>query len=336
MGLKRRYGGETEAGVARRKAKEALRRLEGAREFDVEALLPFEIVHRVWNRVLYNSPDLWKTLDLSHRQTLGGEKFITTDPTSPKNTTATLQTLLHKTPQRFTHLTRLDVSCTFFDPTFVLTPHVESMLGGSLMALSLNGCPLVTSGSLYYLRGLRKLRSLDLSHCEGVDDMGLEVLARFLPWVQSLNLSYLFKVTDGGVKRLFKMAGLTSVNLMGCCRIKSYPWAVSNDHPRSTLPIKEISIGEDSRIQTRGFWLLWCTWQQWDMGKVVRVCPFLEKLEALDLTVHIGVTGEMFETLIVAGALKRLKALKFHSKHTNVFGGERLGMFVKAVGSRLE
>ncbi|KAI8834877.1 hypothetical protein BC829DRAFT_69059 [Chytridium lagenaria] len=159
------------------------------------------------------------------------------------------------------------------------------------------------------------------------------------------------------------MNGLTSLNLMGCCRIKSYPWAISNDHPRSTLPIKEVSIGEDSRIQTRGFWLLWCTWQQWDMGKIVRICPFLEtlrlnmvlfdlpstgletlltgclnlktlslvvdrniipalcqcasllaKLNTLDLTIHIGVTAEHFKTLVDAGALMKLKALKFHSK----------------------
>ncbi|KAJ3101012.1 hypothetical protein HDU97_001712 [Phlyctochytrium planicorne] len=214
-----------------------------------------------------------------------------------------------------------------------------------------------------------------------VDDVGLEILGRFVDWIVALNLSYLFKLTDAGVKRLFRMKGLVSLNLMGCCRIKSYPWAIANDHPRATLPVKEISIGEDSRIQTRGFWLLWCTWQQWDMGKIVRICPFLEtlrlnmvlfdlpapgleillqnspnlktlslvadrnlipglctaapllaKLTSLDLTIHIGVTMEHFSTLVRSGALKKLKALKFHSKHTNVFGEESLREFVDGCG----
>ncbi|KAJ3116662.1 hypothetical protein HDU96_009115 [Phlyctochytrium bullatum] len=453
-----------------------------ANTVEMDGMLPFEVVHQIllnvdvktrcrcclvskrWNRVLYNSPDLWRVLDVSSRQTLGGEKFMETDPDTPRNVNATLLRLFrgggtaafdpyydptHRPayadvladyttrstpvdsavfvspkpeepkrpsaaaapfptssplpatlagslpasslrwhpltlpdpvrPHRFSRITRLDVSCTFVDPATLAHPEISGILAASLTSLSLNGCPLVTSGSLAHLACLKKLLSLDLSHCDGVDDGGLEVLARFVPWLRNLNLSYLFKVTDAGVRRLYKMSGLQSLNLMGCCRIKSYPWAISNDRPNSTVALRELSVGEDSRIQTRGFWLLWCTWQQWDMGKVARICPFLEtlrlnmvlfdlpsggiealltgcknlkhlslvadrniipslctvapmlnKLNSLDLTVHIGVTAEHFKTLVDSGALASLAALKFHSKHTIVFDDQSLKNFFGA------
>lgn len=43
-------------------------------------------------------------------------------------------------------------------------------------------------------------------------------------------------------------------------------------------PIKELLLGEDSRIQTGGFWLLWCCWS-WNMQILSRSCPFLETLK---------------------------------------------------------
>ncbi|KAJ3229157.1 hypothetical protein HDU81_005578 [Chytriomyces hyalinus] len=346
-------------------------------------------VNQRWKRVLYNAPELWKRLDLSNRCTLGGDKFIE-HLDHIKNTNNLLSSLFsqqqqqqqssshfasHSQPSvtRFSRITRMDLSCTGIDIDFFSQSYVAYTLSTSLTHLILSGCPLVTSGSLFNLKSLKSLTYLDISHCDNVDDSGLEVLSFFVTWLQELNLAYLFKITEHGIKKLFRMAGLRALNLLGCCRVKSYPWAITNAAPRSPLQLRELSIGEDSRIQTRGFWLLWCTWQHWDMKKLADICPFLEtirlnmvlfdlppqglqilldeckhlktlclvierntiptlcavaeqlrNLKMLDLTVHIGVQGEQMESLLAANALPKLKALKFHSKHTDVFNDASL------------
>ncbi|KAI9342853.1 hypothetical protein BDR26DRAFT_858874 [Obelidium mucronatum] len=381
------------------------------RVFPVEILLSvFKLVddkdrcrlcttNRRWQTILYNAPELWKRLDLSNRYTLGGDKFIELDY-DPKNTTKRLRLLLsttrdklpshsaciqHCSPSssvipsfsRFSSITRLDLSCTGINLEFFSNNNVSNYLAVSLTHLIISGCPLVNSGSLYHLKSLRSLIYLDCSHCDNIDDFGLEVLSFYVHWIKELNLAYLFKLTEKGVKKLFRMVGLRSLNLMGCCRIKSYPWAITDATPKNTLLLRELSIGEDSRIQTRGFWLLWCTWQHWDMSKLATICPFLEtirlnmvlfdlpanglkillenakhlkvlslvierntieslcsvaeslrKLKSLDLTVHIGIQGQQMETLMAADTLPRLKALKFHSKHTNVFNDTSLSTLV--------
>ncbi|KAJ3130735.1 hypothetical protein HK100_007588 [Physocladia obscura] len=359
---------------------------------------------RYWQAILYNAPELWKRLDLSNRYTLGGDKFIEIDENS-KNTTKHLKLLL-TTPMRqqsheistaqkeeqhnkqlptlvpsysrFTSLMRLDLSCTGINLEFFSQESAPHSLLTTLTQLVISGCPLVSSSSLYFLKGFRNLSYLDISHCDNVDNLGLEVLAFFTPWIRELNLAYLFKLTESGVKKLFRMPGLKVLNLMGCCRIKSYPWAITNSAPNSALQIRDLSMGEDSRIQTHGFWLLWCTWQRWDMTKLSAICPFLEtlrlnmvlfdfpedgfeillneckmlkhlslvverntvpalcavskklcELKSLDLIIHIGVQSEHMESLIASNALTRLKALKFHSKHTAIFTDASLKSFIK-------
>ncbi|KAJ3195740.1 hypothetical protein HK101_011174 [Irineochytrium annulatum] len=340
-------------------------------------------VSRRWRAALYGTSDLWSNLEVSKRSTLGGEKYMDVDEDGPGHFSAKVLAMLSPRVddggrlavggRRFSRVTRLDLSCTYVQLSVFGDAGVKAMVGDTLAHLILNGCPLVNSGSLCFLSNLPRLSSLELSHCDAIDDTGLDALSHFVPWVQHLNLSYLFRISEAGVKKLFRMSDLLSLNLIGCCRIKSYPWAVSNDHARATLPVKEISIGEDSRIQTRGFWLLWCTWQQWDMSKIVRICPFLEtlrlnivlfdlpstglevllsgcthlknlslvvdrnlvssicaasellqNLKSLDLTIHIGVTSESFHLMVASNALKKLTALKFHSKHTNVFNDDSL------------
>ncbi|KAJ1552909.1 Leucine-rich repeat-containing protein 29, partial [Cladochytrium tenue] len=271
---------------------------------------------RAWRDAAYAAAParLWPALDLSARHhAIGGDKFFD-GPASPDafahrlvavlsssvsasssitgagaatggndaaaNRDAAVEGLLTTRILRFSSLVRLDVSCTAFDPhVFEAFPDVAYQLGGTLQQLVLSGCPLVASGSITYLRHLRALRLLDVSHCDGVDDAGVDAVAAFVPWVRSLNLAYLFKITDAAVRRLFRLPGLESVNLMGCCRIKSYFWAMAEAGvTRPTTFLREISTGEDTRIQTRGFWLLWCTWQAWRMDRLGQVCPFLETL----------------------------------------------------------
>ncbi|KAJ3146695.1 hypothetical protein HDU86_008439 [Geranomyces michiganensis] len=258
------------------------------------------------------------------------------------------------------------------------SPIISAPLAKSLTHLILNGCMNVNGGSLYHLRSLKKLRALDLSHCELVDDTGLEVLSFYVPWLTHLNLSYLFRITERGVARIFRMPDVIGVNLMGCYRIKSYPWALNDSVPRTALPIRELLLGEDSRIQTRGFWLLWCTFS-FSTARLVTLCPFLEtlrlnmvlfdlpanglqlllrgcsrlrhlslvvdraavpalievasvlkNLDTLEATMHIGVTKEMMTDLIKHGCLDKVKAIKFHSKHTTVFSNEGLAQLCNA------
>ncbi|KAJ3014380.1 UNVERIFIED_CONTAM: hypothetical protein HDU68_000306 [Siphonaria sp. JEL0065] len=353
------------------------------------------ITSRRWQYILYNAPELWKRLDLSNRYTLGGDKFIELEEFQ-KNTSRLLRllfssrnqtnkstntTTISMTPSffRFTSITRLDLSCTGIDIEFFSNNNVSNHLAHSLTHLIISGCPLVNSGSLYHLKSLKSLVYLDISHCDNMDDSGMDVLAFFVPWIKELNLAYNYKLTERGVKKLFRLSGLRSLNLMGCCRVKSYPWAVTDANPNTTLMLRELMIGEDSRIQTRGFWLLWCTWQRWDMKKLSTVCPFLEtlrlnmvlfdipndglrilleecknlkilslvierntieslcavaeklrQLKQLDLTIHIGIQGEQMDSLVAANALPRLKALKFHSKHTSVFNDASLSNLVSS------
>ncbi|KAJ3207305.1 hypothetical protein HDU82_003886 [Entophlyctis luteolus] len=325
-------------------------------------------VNRHLHYVLYNAPELWKRLDLSNRYTLGGAKFLedsdftanklaalVSRPINPETSPESLCSSF----MRFTSLARLDLSCTGVNLDFFATTAVtQTALCSTLLQLIISGCPLVGSGNLYQLRFLKSLSYLDISHCDNVDDFGLEVIGFFLPWIKELNLAYLFKITEAGVKRLLRVAGLRMLNLMGCCRVKSYPWAIANVAPTNVLPLRELSIGEDSRIQTRGFWLLWCTWTirlnmvLFDLPEnglqillegcknlkvlslvvertTIPAAPHLRKLKSLDLTIHIGVQSAQIDALMAADALPALKALKFHSKHTTIFTHDSLQTLAK-------
>lgn len=262
---------------------------------------------------------------------------------------------------RFQFLSRLELSYTNVDLEIFCSDNISL---ASFTHLYLDGCFNVTNYTLFYLLKL-SLAHLDISHCTAVDDTGLEVIAHVLPNIQSLNLSYIFRLTDRGLPKLFRLPTLKSVNFLGCYRIRSYPWALAAPGRKVvTNPVTELLLGEDSRIQTGGFWLLWCCWS-WDMSVLAESCPFLETvrvnmvlfdllsdgllagckslkhlslvversgaqslcdnaeklgmLDSLELTCHIGLTTENVTSLIDSGALNRLTAIKFHSKHTRVF-----------------
>jgi hypothetical protein len=119
---------------------------------------------------------------------------------------------------RFIRITKLDLSCSAFDLATFSLPSIRDILSPTLTHLILSGCALVNSGSLYHLRNLPNLEFLNLSHCDAVDDMGLEALSFFANQLVGLNLSYLFKITEHGVRYLYRMPRLVSLNLMGCCK----------------------------------------------------------------------------------------------------------------------
>ncbi|KAJ3397259.1 hypothetical protein HDU92_000139 [Lobulomyces angularis] len=350
-------------------------------------------VCRRWKNILYNNPVLWKTLILSNELSLGAEKQISIDekrrivncyPVIDDGVNKIIFQIFVDSIQsrnRFRFLQKLELSYTNVDLEIFCVDEVVETLQDNLTHLYIDGCFNVDSGSLHCLRYLRRLKFLDISHCSNVDDFGLEVLAKILPNLETLNLSYLFRLTEKGIAKLFKLPYLNSVNLLGCYRIRSYPWALSETPQKKKLvicPVKELLLGEDARIQTGGFWLLWCCWN-WNMKSLAQTCPFLEtlrinmvlfdlpsdgiqtllsecknlkhlglvvdrnsapalcrnvemlnKLSSLELTCHIGLTNEQMTSLIKSNCLKKLSALKFHSKHTLVFNDKNLLEFTTA------
>ncbi|KAJ3386207.1 hypothetical protein HDU84_001724 [Entophlyctis sp. JEL0112] len=294
-------------------------------------------VNRHLHYVLYNAPELWKRLDLSNRYTLGGAKFLedsdftanklaalVSRPINPETSPESLCSSF----MRFTSLARLDLSCTGVNLDFFATTAVtQTALCSTLLQLIISGCPLVGSGNLYQLRFLKSLSYLDISHCDNVDDFGLEVIGFFLPWIKELNLAYLFKITEAGVKRLLRVAGLRMLNLMGCCesppsvgRVKSYPWAIANVAPTNVLPLRELSIGEDSRIQTRGWGCVMTDrafllpQQHWDMQKLSSVCPFLETIRLNMVLFDLPENGLQ----ILLEGCKNLKVLSLVVERTTI------------------
>ncbi|RKO90089.1 hypothetical protein BDK51DRAFT_52308 [Blyttiomyces helicus] len=232
---------------------------------------------RWWRAVMHACPRLWLRLDLSNRCSLGGEKWMSDRRRAVEPLLVMLLTPAIDVAPRFARLARIDLSCTSVDLAMFVYADIAGPLSTCLTSLVLNGCAGVTSGGLYHLRMLKALRALDLSHCEKIDDVGsgwesdsrdvvtiystgMEVHPRFA----SLSISqftrrnsHLFP-PERGISRLFRLPALTSVNLMGCYRLKTYPWATQEFEKKcGTLPIRELMLGEDSRIQTRGFWLLW-------------------------------------------------------------------------------
>ncbi|KAI8801057.1 hypothetical protein BJ742DRAFT_779754 [Cladochytrium replicatum] len=254
-------------------------------------------VSRRWNVIAYSDPGLWQRLDLSKRiswaESDETRNSLTRWATSTGNPVdERLRFLLAnaapRTPStltRFRRLQRLSLNfCPSVDLTVFEEPQLVGLLGECLTHLSLNGCgDGVDSFTLYHLRGLKGLCSLDVAHCEQIDDRGMEVIAHFMQQLSQLNLSYLFKLTDDGVRKLMRMPNLSSLDLTGCYRIKTYPWATSlaasTDSKRNpTLPLKELYLGEDSRLQTsRGFWLLWFSFS-FNISTFVQCCPLLETL----------------------------------------------------------
>jgi ABC-type transporter Mla MlaB component len=349
------------------------------------------VVCKLFKNVLYLSPhpELWKRLVLANNESLGGDKLsnnnmsirrnVNGDTVENSGVNVKLFTIFARleSAARFSGLKRLELSYTHVD----LEIFGDTSLSlDSLTHLYLDGCFQVDSYSLYYLKSLVSLQHLDISHCTAVDDSGLSVLAHVLPDIQSLNLSYLFRLTDKGLPSLFKIPSLASINLLGCYRIRSYPWAhnpTPTDRKIVTYPVKELLLGEDSRIQTGGFWLLWCCWS-WDFSILAKSCPFLETLrinmvlfdipsdgltnlltnckslenlslvvdrggvqslvdnavklaalDSLELTCHIGMNSDNMNDLIESGCLKRMTALKFHSKHTRVFDDQNIVKFAR-------
>ena len=64
------------------------------------------------------------------------------------------------------------------------------------------------------------LRCFALRRCQGLDNLGLAILAKGLPLLESLDLSRCHtKVTDNGVAHLAALSRLTSLVLGNCDRI---------------------------------------------------------------------------------------------------------------------
>ncbi|TPX34459.1 hypothetical protein SmJEL517_g02914 [Synchytrium microbalum] len=228
---------------------------------------------QLWCELLYAAPEFWTRLDLSNRFAMGSEKPVITSPIE-----RTLELLLTAGPSapRFAKLKHLSLSCTNVDLEVFGLSQFSCPAFKSLTHLSLNGCSSVEPGSLMYLQHLPSLTSLDLSHCEQVDDTALEVVSYSCPNLTQINLSYLFRITAFGINRLFRLP-IESINIMGSPRVKTYPWGLERSS-KAILPLRELQIGEDAKVQGRGYWLVWCVFT-FSFSTLSQICPHLEVLK---------------------------------------------------------
>jgi len=87
----------------------------------------------------------------------------------------------------------------------------------SLVYLNLSENRKITNTGLEYLRGLERLRMLNLSSCSLTDE-GLVHLAT-LNRLEYLDLSYCNRLHDAGLKHLRSLTHLKTLNIDGCLRI---------------------------------------------------------------------------------------------------------------------
>jgi hypothetical protein len=83
----------------------------------------------------------------------------------------------------------------------------------------LDACPKVTDSSVIKLAGAcgASLRSLSLSNCYRVTDVGIVKLAKCAPQLRYLDLSWCYKLTDASLVRIFRdMPKLQTLLLNGC------------------------------------------------------------------------------------------------------------------------
>ena len=72
-----------------------------------------------------------------------------------------------------------------------------------LKSLNLSWCSKITDvGILKIAEGCPQLQSLNLSYCSGLTDVGISKMAKGCPQLQSLDLSYCKQVTDVGISKI--------------------------------------------------------------------------------------------------------------------------------------
>ena len=89
---------------------------------------------------------------------------------------------------------------------------------GTLEALLLGSCSLISERGLAQVASLPSLRSLSISGCSGLTAVGIERVLDTLPLLQRLDVSFLPQVTDRALIAVECMTNLLSLDL-GCTRV---------------------------------------------------------------------------------------------------------------------
>ena len=129
---------------------------------------------------------------------------------------------------------------------------------GTLEALLLGSCSLISERGLAQVASLPSLRSLSISGCSGLTAVGIERVLDTLPLLQRLDVSFLPQVTDRALIAVECMTNLLSLDL-GCTRVTG---AILELVP---LTLRELRLsGCPLNLRTeilfnhgQGTWLIW-------------------------------------------------------------------------------
>ncbi|ORX53861.1 hypothetical protein BCR36DRAFT_348893 [Piromyces finnis] len=255
--------------------------------------------------LLYSTEELWENLNLSKKNTIGGGKYDNDYPIHDN-----LKFLLDNPERnrRFYSLKKIDLSITYISDLSIFERDEVLNCCSKLTRINLTSCKHIDSFSIYYLKKLPCLDTLDLCYCDQINNLSLKIIADYLPNLKHLDLSYLSNITEGGLRHLLKLPELETVKVLGCFQIRSYFWSYLGDFGnRGILPIRKLVIGEHGKSQFR--LPKFCVWR---MNDLVNHCPLLESL-SLDM-VLIDWTNNSLKTLINGCTkLKELSLLLYES-----------------------
>jgi hypothetical protein len=256
---------------------------------DIKSLGRICQVSKLLYSVFYSAEELWENLNLSKKNTIGGGKYDNDFPILDN-----LEFLLNnpKRNRRFYSLKKIDLSITVIDDLSIFEKEEVLNCCSKLRRINLTSCKHIDAFSIYYLKKLPNLDSLDLCYCDQINDLSLKIISDYLPHLKYLDLSYLSNITEEGLRHLLKLPELETVKVLGCFHIRSYFWSYLGDfRNRGILPIRKLVIGEHGKSQFR--LPKFCVWR---MNDLVNYCPLLETL-CLDM-VLIDWTNNSLKTLL--------------------------------------
>ncbi|KAL6636038.1 RNI-like protein [Neocallimastix sp. 'constans'] len=239
--------------------------------------------------VFYSAEELWQNLNLSKKNTIGGGKFDNDFPILDN-----IEYLLNNPERnhRFYSLKKIDLSISVINDLSIFEKQEVLNCCSKLTRINLTSCKHIDPFSIYYLKKLPCLETLDLCYCDQINDLSLKIISDYLPNLKHLDLSYLSNITEEGLRHLLKLPELETVKVLGCFHIRSYFWSYLGEfRNRGILPIRRLVIGEHGKSQFR--LPKFCVWR---MNDLVNYCPLLETL-CLDM-VLIDWTNNSLQTLL--------------------------------------
>lgn len=145
---------------------------------------------------------------------------------------------------------KIDLSITCISDLSIFENQEILNCCSKLTRINLTSCKHIDPFSIYYLKKLPSLDTLDLCYCDQINDLSLKIISDYLPNLKHLDLSYLSNITEEGLRHLLKLPELETVKVLGCFHIRSYFWSyLGGFRNRGILPIRKLVIGEHGTLK---------------------------------------------------------------------------------------